>query len=382
MDHHHRYRLGDQGAAVAEIRAKLGRLGFLTVTDDPRDSADIIFDGATDQAVRQFQQQRGLTANGIVDPQTYRVLDEACWQLGDRLLSYQAGQPLVGDDISELQDRLSQLGFSVGRRDGAYGPAVEGAVREFQRSVGLPPDGACGPATFKALARSEPPASRRAVRGNYGEGMHPSGPGLPGKIVVLDPGHGGDDHGNVVNGLAEADLAFDLASRVEGRLTATGVRAFLTRGRDNGPDDAARTLLANETGADLIISLHIDAQPNPQANGVATYYYGSGSTDAPPTVGAKLAGLVQREIVARTDLLDARTHPKSWHLLRYTDMPAVQVELGYLSNPGDAARLADSGFRDAVAEAIVVAVQRVFLPPELDAPTGALTVSEIFSSPG
>jgi len=82
-------------------------------------------------------------------------------------------------------------------------------------------------------------------------------------------------------------------------------------------------------------------------------------------VGARLAELIQQEILARTDFLDCRSHPKSWELLRRTRMPAVRIELGYLTNPGDAARLGNAEFRDELAEAIVVAIQRLYSPAEL-----------------
>ena len=89
-------------------------------------------------------------------------------------------------------------------------------------------------------------------------------------------------------------------------------------------------------------------------------------------MGAEFADLVQREIVARTDLQDCRTHAKTWDLLRHTRMPAVRIELGYVTNAADAAKLADPTFRDAVAEAVVVAVQRLYLPADQDADTGFL----------
>lgn len=384
----HPYRLGDHGPAVAEIRAKLVQLGLLADDVTARRPEEASFDDDTDRAVRHFQQQRGLNASGIVDPETFRVLDEACWRLGDRLLTYHVGNPVIGDDIVTLQQRLKDLGFDVGRVDGVYGAIVERSVREFQRTVGLPADGSCGPATFKALARdragSIPAQSGGQVRrgGSPAAGGQRVSPSLAGKVVVIDPGHGGDDHGHVANGLSEADIAFELASRIEGRLNATGVRAFLTRGRHNCPDEAVRAEFANETGADLVVSLHVDSYPNAKASGVATYYYGSGLTDNPHTVGARFAGLIQREIVARTDLLDGKTHPRSQDLLRYTKMPAVRVELGYLTNPGDAARLGDSGFRDMIAEAIVVAVQRVYLAPDQDAPTGVMRLSELMLTEG
>ena len=127
-------------------------------------------------------------------------------------------------------------------------------------------------------------------------------------------------------------------------------------------------------GADLVISLHVEAHPNPLASGVATYYYGNDRYGHYSSMGARFAGLVQREICARTDLLDCRTHPMNWDLLRRTRMPAVRIEAGYLTNPGDAARLADPAFRDVLAEAIVAAVQRLYLPPDQDAETGFLRI--------
>ena len=75
---------------------------------------------------------------------------------------------------------------------------------------------------------------------------------------------------------------------------------------------------------------------------------------------------MQREIVARSDLVDLRWHPKTWELLRHTRMPAIRLDAGYLTNPGDARRLRDPAFRDVLAEAIVVSVQRFYLSPEVD----------------
>lgn len=109
---------------------------------------------------------------------------------------------------------------------------------------------------------------------------------------------------------------------------------------------------------------------------MATYHYGTdnGVTSA---TGERLAGLVQREIVARTGLRDCRTHAKAWELLRLTRMPAVRVEVGYLTSPDDRARLVDPRFRDRVVEAIVAGVQRMYLPIERDVPTGSIDVSEL-----
>jgi N-acetylmuramoyl-L-alanine amidase len=191
--------------------------------------------------------------------------------------------------------------------------------------------------------------------------------------VVIDPGHGRSEAGQPGGDFGEADLTFDLARRIEGRLGATGAQAFLTRSRAGGYlDQVSRAEFANRTDANLCVSLNVDASPNPEANGVATFYYGSDTHGVHSEVGERFAGLVHREIVARTDLTDCRVHAKTWDLLRWTHMPTVLVNLGYASNPRDAARLADPAFRDTIAEAIVVAIRRVYLPPELDQPTGVM----------
>ena len=102
-----------------------------------------------------------------------------------------------------------------------------------------------------------------------------------------------------------------------------------------------------------------------------------GGGGAYSATGQQFAGLLQRELVARTDLLDCGIHGKTWDLLRRTRMPAVRLEVGYVTHPGDAARLADPAFRDTVAEAATIAVQRLFLPPEDDHPTGVLRLPEL-----
>jgi N-acetylmuramoyl-L-alanine amidase len=383
-------RRGDRGPAAAEVRSTLVALGLLAGTDGAREAGpaagdlsgdEALFDAACELALREFQQARGLTADGVVGAETWRALVAARWRLGDRVLTWSVSDPMVGDDVHTLQDRLLEMGYDVGRADGIFGRQTGEALRAFQREVGVPTDGTFGPTTMRALRQ----LGRRVVGGSpqlLRETLllHHAGPALVGKRIVIDPGHGGTDRGVVVaDGLlrwSEADLVYDLAARLEGRLSALGVRADLTRGRDTGYGDRERAEFANSTGADLLVSLHLDGHRNPAASGVATYFYGRGH-GVGSTIGERLAGLVQREIVVRTGLLDGRTHYKTWDLLRLTRMPAVRVEAGYLTSPTDRARLVDPSFRDAVAEAILVAVQRVFLPLDADVTTGSLKISAL-----
>jgi len=369
------FRLGDRSPAVVEIRDRLTRLELVPPADDAE-----LFDEPLDQAVRAFQQQRGLSVDGAVGSATYRLLDEARWRLGDRLLTFSPGSVMAGDDVVALQQRLLDLGFKVGRVDGRFGHQTELAVRDFQRNVGVPPDGTCGPATLKALSRLAPMV--RGGRPNamrVEERLRQAGPQLTGKVVVIDPcvARFDDDE---LRARAEAIIS-DLATRVEGRLVATGVQAFLTH--QLGAEDASeveRAEFANRAEAHLCISLQVDGSANRDAAGCSTYFFGLDSHGAWSSAGERFAGLVQREIVARTDLVDLRSHAKSWDLLRRTRMPAVRIDVGYLTNPGDAARLADPAFRDVVAEAVVVAVQRMYLSPETDTRTGLLRLDELRSA--
>jgi len=374
------FRHGDSGPAVAQITGLLNRIGLLDDGGDSVPDPERVYDGAVELAVRTFQQQRGLTVDGVVGPLTFRRLDEARWQLGDRILTHLPGRLMAGDDVYTLQGRLLDLGFKVGRVDGYFGPDTEAGVREFQRNFGIPPDGTCGPATLKALTRLSPMVkggAPNALRAQ--ERIREAGPHLGGKIVVIDVGRG---H-NLPDEYAEASdsILHDLAQRVEGRLVATGVQAFLTTPRWAAPgEEADRAAFANRTGADLFVSLALDASASPDACGVSTYFFGDANQDTWSSVGERFAGLVQREIVARSDLVDLRWHPKTWELLRHTRMPAIRLDAGYLTNPGDARRLRDSAFRDVLAEAIVVSVQRFYLSPDVDSSTGVLKISEIRDS--
>lgn len=366
-------RRGDRGPTVVQVRVALASLSLLPGDPTGRLGGDE-FDGALDRAVRAFQQSRGLSVDGAVGPDTLRALDEARRRLGDRLLYYSINRPFVGDDVSALQERLTHMGFDVGRSDGIFGARTEAALREFQRNRGLAPDGRCGPLTLRELRRLE----RTVVGGRphvlrEAERLRQRGPSLAGMTVAIDPGHGGDDLGHVAGDLCERDVVADIAQRLEGRLLASGLNAYPIHGPNESPDDQERARRANETGADLLLSLHVEANPCPHAQGIATYYYGTwrGLGSA---VGERCADLVQREIVARTGLVDCRTHPKTWELLRRTRMPAIRIDLGYLTNPADRAALASTELQATVAEGVLAAVQRLFLPPDLDPPTGQLRV--------
>ncbi|MCV7371675.1 peptidoglycan-binding protein [Mycolicibacterium arabiense] len=380
-------RRGDRGGAVTEIRASLAALGLVDSPDDDfttgKHVALDVFDDDLDQAVRAFQQHRGLLVDGIVGEATYRALREASYRLGARTLAHQFGAPMYGDDVATLQARLQDLGFYHNLVDGHFGLQTHNSLMSYQREYGLYPDGICGPETLRSLyflGSRVTGGSPHAIREE--ELVRRSGPRLSGKRIIIDPGRGGDDHGLIMTGpdgpVSEADILWDLASRLEGRMTAIGMETFLSRPVAGSPLDAERATTANTVGADLMISLRCATLPGPAANGVASFYFGNAHGSV-STIGRNLADFIQREVVARTGLRDCRTHGRTWDLLRLTRMPTVQVDVGYTSNPHDRELLVSANTRDAIAEGILAAVKRLYLLGKNDRPTGTFTFAELLA---
>ncbi|MDN5747104.1 MAG: peptidoglycan-binding protein [Pseudonocardia sp.] len=370
-------RRGDSGRAVGEVRTTLRRFGLL-----PAPHPNVVedhFDAGVEQAVRAFQQRRGLITDGIVGAATYRAMHEASFTLGDRMLALMISAPMTGDDVTMLQERLLELGFDPGRPGGVFDERTEAALRAFQREYGLVPDGLCGPATLRSLKQ----LGRKVTGGRphllrEQELLREAGPRMRGKRIVVDPGHGGMDRGVASGDVTEAALMWDLGRRLVGRMTATGMEAMLSRREDTCPAEAERAEFANNAGADLVLSLHTDAGRSMHAQGLATFHFGNGS-GATSTVGEALAGLIQRELLTRTAMLDCWSQARTWELLRLTRMPAVRIEIGYLTNMGDRRMLLSPEFRDVVAEGILVGVKRLYLLGQNDQPTGTFTFSDVLA---
>jgi len=346
-------RNGDVDPVVVEVRQRLSRLGLLP---EQGAHASQVFDDEVLAAVRLFQQSRGLTIDGIVGPQTYRRLEEAHWVLGDRILTYMPGKLIHGEDVATLQHKLQELGFNVDRLDGVFGAMTDQAVREFQRSVGLTDDGTCGPAVFAAFIRLS-----RTVSGGNQEHLRDladidSGGSIESATILLDIS---DDATRLVGtDISIAQVCWDIATRLEGRLSAAGSLVVLARSEKSGrTDERECARLANEQKVDLVLSLHLDKFNNALANGVATSYFGHSLSKS--LMGERLAETVQQEITGQIQLRDCRAHARTGDLLRLTRMPAVRIDLGYATNTHDSQVLADAGQRDLIASALALSVSRV-----------------------
>ena len=114
------------------------------------------------RAVQAFQVERGLALRDGIDIDTWHVLEETSWGLGDRLL-YVSRPYLRGDDVVMLQQSLSLLGFDPGRVDGIFGPLTETALADFQANIAHTPDGTLTMATLRELERLAPRDTNRRM---------------------------------------------------------------------------------------------------------------------------------------------------------------------------------------------------------------------------
>jgi N-acetylmuramoyl-L-alanine amidase len=177
--------------------------------------------------------------------------------------------------------------------------------------------------------------------------------------VAIDAGHGGDDVGGVgPTGLVEADAAYLLAEALSRQLQLAGANPILLRSRDWHPEISERAAAANESGAEVLIAIHLNSHTDPRAEGASSYFYGREGWSSPG--GRRLAELIQEHLCSSLGLKDGRAHPKALPLLRETQMPAVHVEPCFITNPQEEAKLRDPAFRASVAAALARATERFF----------------------
>jgi N-acetylmuramoyl-L-alanine amidase len=293
-----RLAIGDQGAAVADVQRRLERLGFTTGVD-PRGK----YEQGTGAAVEAFQHRRGLRVDGVCGPQTWAALVEAGHQLGDRFL-YRRTPMLRGDDVAELQQRLSALGFDSGRVDGIFGDLTSAALGEFQRNVGLPVDGIAGAATASELlrvgTRHQDTELVASVRDR--ERLRAAPRTLAERRVAI-----GEE-----GGLGATVAALRRLLVNHGAVVST----------HHHPDGSVQAAEANAAAVEVYIGFRVTADTRACS---AAYYSGYRYLSSG---GRRLAELLCHSLAGALRIEDGGSHGMSLPLLRETQMPAVVVEIG------------------------------------------------------
>lgn len=171
--------------------------------------------------------------------------------------------------------------------------------------------------------------------------------------ICIDPGHGGRDPGAVgQGGLKEKDVVLKIALKLGRLLTKQNIDVDFTRttdialGNTLNDDLNLRSNIANKIKADYFISIHCNSSSNPRARGIETYAL------APGGHAEKLARAVQRRLVIETGREDRGVKFANYAVLRKTNMPAILIEVCFISNFEEEVRLKDEDFLDRVANAI------------------------------
>ena len=219
---------------------------------------------------------------------------------------------------------------------------------------------------------------------------------MPGiRTLVLDPGHGGDELGTRgSNGTLEKDLTLDVARRLKNLLESRlGIRVILTRDDDRLVPLDERASIANNNKADLFISLHANSSPNTDAKGAEVFYlsldglndearkmaetsqskplatFGGGSRDIDLILwdmaqarhlaeSSVFAGIIEEELRRRVEMSARAIQQAPFRVLVAANMPAVLVEMAFLSNPQQEAQLATDGFKNGVVQSLYDAILR------------------------
>lgn len=191
----------------------------------------------------------------------------------------------------------------------------------------------------------------------------------PFRVVVLDPGHGGQDSGAIVGDVVEKDLALDIAQRVDRLLQSQGLATVMTRVGDSYTSLAARAALANRVPDCILVSIHFNEGNKTVSRGIETYYADHQITQGTPIISwlpflqkaasqmpnvesKNLAGCVQEALVTRTRAIDRGTKAEQFFVIANVHQPAVLIEGGFLTNKEDTAKLADLDYREGIAVAI------------------------------
>jgi N-acetylmuramoyl-L-alanine amidase len=216
--------------------------------------------------------------------------------------------------------------------------------------------------------------------------------GLTVRTIMIDPGHGGKDPGAMGNGLRESALTLRMARLVGQMLQKKGFTVLYTRTSDRFISLEQRTALANDKKADLFVSLHVNANNDKNVSGLETYFLDLARSSSAAHVAARenavsvkgisdlqfiltdlmlnaklqesreMANFVHDRFVARVTKAgftpkDNGVRSAPFFVLMGARMPAILVELGYLSNDDDAARLKSPKFQERIAEGIVEGIQ-------------------------
>jgi N-acetylmuramoyl-L-alanine amidase len=168
--------------------------------------------------------------------------------------------------------------------------------------------------------------------------------------VVIDAGHGGFDRGGIPGQrVSEKDMTLDVAQRLKSVLTASGYRVVMTRDSDVFVPLGTRCAIANANRNAIFVSVHFNSATRGGASGIETYFYSRNSL--------ALASAIHHYVVGGAPSSSRGVRRRGYYVLRKTNIPAVLVECGFLTNPNEAGYAQNPSYRQKLAEEIAAGVR-------------------------
>lgn len=184
------------------------------------------------------------------------------------------------------------------------------------------------PQTYKSNVKKESPFANLLERQNTKKPIN-KGPiatnKIKNKVIVIDPGHGGNDTGALRGSVLEKDLTLDIALKLRKVLKEKGFnKVIMTRTSDTTLSLADRVRIANDYNADLFVSIHINSSVKSEINGIETHYYSDRGYD--------VAKVIHKELISNISATDRGLFKSKFYVINHTEAPAVLLELGFISN--------------------------------------------------
>lgn len=209
------------------------------------------------------------------------------------------------------------------------------------------------------------PAKQESVKtGKNKQGEYRTKGGIKGKIITIDPGHGGSDPGAVSDkNTYEKTITLSMAQKLKADLESMGAIVYLTRTGDTDvarpyADDEeelqARVDVAEKRGSDLFISLHINASVNRKASGISTYYFQKSNYDI------KLAKCIHKQLTSNFKLPDMGAREANFYVIKRCSMPAVLMELGFISNKKEEKVISGNWFQNKAMDLTAAGIKDYF----------------------
>ena len=173
--------------------------------------------------------------------------------------------------------------------------------------------------------------------------------------IVIDPGHGGSDLGRHDTQLEEKALNLKTALMVRNELARRGYKVVMTRGRDVAVPLEQRAALANRVRADLFVSIHYNAAPQPTAEGIEVFYYAKAESKR-RAASKKLATMALDKLIRATGAVSRGVKDGNYCVIRQTEMPAILIEGGFMTHQKESQKITELAYQKKIALAIAEAI--------------------------